>query len=582
MRLILVVLQIPDIEHSVLARDRSIKMSADGCWVQFWDNDNFKGGTKRLDGAIDVPKMDSYIQSTGEKLGDEPDSLKTGTRSWLIVYKDENYKGKSASFGPNSSISDLDAWEDMGGKISSFRLYQDRPASFNSSTSGVAIEQSDGIVSSQTVNNLLRSALASAIGRIPIIGGTLDVLISALWPDVNNRDQAWAAFQNYIDQVVAGIFWQIRIDNLSSMLTALYDDAKDYVQAPPEQQKSTFLALYHTLNNDEPFFVKTTQPAGDDVTQPLENLYFFVPFATLHLATLRERIEHYEVFYDVPPDQNTLDGMNNELHATILRYRDLLASSREAILTKRREMFEIRNEDAFGIGEGSTTRVAIDTYSGWRGPQRTGGYAQRDAQYDADQQAEFVTNALAYKLDTFTAIGQLWACLDPVAPAPVKPPVLTFADGPYGSYQDSTAFNCNAGDGRITRLSIWTGSLVDSIEVAANGSSSGCGRYGHTGDGGQQTLDLATDEVIVSANGYETGLINALGFKTQTGRSIYGGADGGQDKLRFTSAAPVDTIDGRLTGISGYSRNGSSSNDNIKVLTFHWRCALPLDDRGDA
>jgi hypothetical protein len=124
---------------------------------------------------------------------------------------------------------------------------------------------------------------------------------------------------------------------------------------------------------------------------------------------------------------------------------------------------------------------------------------------------------------------------------------------------------------RITQVNMCTGSLVDSLELFLDGQSRGI--YGRSG-GVPQTLALEEGEAIISAQGYYSGLINQLGFTTNQGRSILGG---GTANLSFNSGAPQGTT-GYLVGVSGYSDNGTSSNDNLKVVTFHWKCTLPFDE----
>ena len=73
-------------------------MATDGCWVQFYDGENETGGTLRFDGPVNVADMNDYVFSTGEKGGDEPDSLILGSRAWIQVFKDDDYGGSSAYF----------------------------------------------------------------------------------------------------------------------------------------------------------------------------------------------------------------------------------------------------------------------------------------------------------------------------------------------------------------------------------------------------------------------------------------------------------------------------------------------------
>jgi hypothetical protein len=44
-----------------------------------------------------------------------------------VVYKDDNYEGRNAMFGPNTEVADLDDY-DMGGNISSFKMFDTRPS----------------------------------------------------------------------------------------------------------------------------------------------------------------------------------------------------------------------------------------------------------------------------------------------------------------------------------------------------------------------------------------------------------------------------------------------------------------------
>ncbi|HEX6288061.1 MAG TPA: hypothetical protein VFZ66_02675 [Herpetosiphonaceae bacterium] len=532
--------------------------ATDGCWVQFYDSDGFQGGTKRFDGPTNVADMDDYVQSTGEKLGDEPDSLKTGTRTWLEVYKDDNYEGKTATFGPGSEINDLDAYG-VGGNISSFRMYDEPQSWWVSSPNSPLLEADTGLYSSLTINDIARTLVGAALTLVPTVGSALRMITMMLWPESSNRDQAWACFQNYIDQIVSGIERQRTIDDLTKKLDGLYNLADDYLNAPPERRADTFENLLGGLRLYEPYFV--------DLSQTQVEMFFFIPYGTLMLFTFREQILSYQEIYGVPLSPEERQKLIDNLQNTIDAYQQALPPARQSLLDKRAAMVTYRDESTIGIGSDATIYVPIDEYTGWRGSQVHHLSEVEDA---VAQRAEQVTNQLAYTLDSYLSTADLWSYINPDNPAPLQPPTIIYADGPYGQYQ-ATPFSVIAADTqRITQVTISTGSLVDSLELFLNGTSTG--RHGGSG-GVPQTLALAEGETIIAAQGYASGLINQLGFTTSQGRSILGG---GTSNLHFTSGPPEGTT-GYLVGISGYSDNGSSSNANLKVVTFHWKCTLPFD-----
>lgn len=549
---------------------------SDGCWVQFWDHDGFQATsteanpnppqnpTLRIDarnGSIAVNNLDDYLQSDGDKEGDEPDSLKTGSRSWLVVYKDKDFKGRNASFGPNSEISDLDEY-DMGGNISSFELFDHRPPSFVESrktSAPTAIEIDSSPVSAQTVNNLFRTTVAASVNLIPVVGGALGTMIGGLWPDINNRDQVWASYQNYLNQAIAGVYWQITYESLNNTLESLYNAADTYARTPDEDRTLkalNFRNLYDFVNNTESYFVNEEAP---------EKRYMFLaPYASLRLATLRENLEHFDFYYGKEPEDETRRQLTEELRSSIDLYRRLLTESRDRILHARRQKIILTE---VGI---SSTQYLVDQYNGH--VERVDG---SDREYRKAQYTDGIINRLALALDEHNAIGQLWEFFDPRVADPVQPPTLSYANGPYGWYQNVEQFSQVAVNGRITDLALWTGTLVDALELSIDGVAQG--RVGSDGGGGLGTLKLAEDETIVSVSGYQTGLINALGFTSSKGSVLEGGQDGGAESRRFEVQPLAGSLNTRLIGLAGYAGVGSAGDDNVKAITFYWRCELPID-----
>ena len=105
-------------------------MDISECWVQFWESSDYEKGTKKFEGVTNVPDMDDYeLQNPDgldKGLDDQVDSLKTGSSSWLELYRDKNYAGDVLRVPPNSSYPNLDDYN-MGDNTNSFRLFDQRP-----------------------------------------------------------------------------------------------------------------------------------------------------------------------------------------------------------------------------------------------------------------------------------------------------------------------------------------------------------------------------------------------------------------------------------------------------------------------
>ncbi|WP_460873823.1 jacalin-like lectin [Paralcaligenes ginsengisoli] len=460
----------------------------------------------------------------------------------------------------------------MGGDIESFKMYDHYPPGFVDARKGgvtpIAIElaEDDDIVSAETVNSYLRNVIAYGIEQIPVIGGLITATIGAFWPSPNNNDQLWGCAQNYLNQAIAGVYWQIKYDGLQNSLDTLRKAAIAYVEVPEEDQSYktwNFRNLYDTINNLESFFMPPDK-------NPQNTYLFVVPYATLRLATLRENLEHYVYYYGKEPSPETRNKLIEGIQSSIAKYQEHINTARDNILLARKDQIMIREEGA------SKTSYLIDLYNGYR----DSGYRSYDPNcnnllYLKEQYSDQVLNKLALTLDTHNAIGQLWKYFDPNASTePITPPTLNYAVGPYGAYQNVPTFSQTAESGSISRATLWTGTLVDALELTIDGAPQG--RVGSTGGGGEKPLELAQGERIVSAKGYETGLINALGFTTSTGQSIYGGESGGG--WQFDVQPLENTSNTRLTGLSGYAGTGSASDkrNNIKAITFHWECDLSI------
>ncbi|MDQ6627559.1 MAG: hypothetical protein M3Z29_03790 [Pseudomonadota bacterium] len=90
-----------------------------GCWVQFYDERDFKGAMMTLDGPASLESEDKL---TGRKLKRHIDSLVTGSKATLRIYEHAMFKDRSVSFGPNSREAGLLTRLGFGGEIQSMQL----------------------------------------------------------------------------------------------------------------------------------------------------------------------------------------------------------------------------------------------------------------------------------------------------------------------------------------------------------------------------------------------------------------------------------------------------------------------------
>lgn len=538
---------------------------SDGCWVQFWDDTNCAGATLRFDaeaGTLFVSNLDDYTQSDGSKEGNEPDSLATGSRAWLVVYKDDDFDGTMKMFGPNTQINDLDAY-DVGGNISSFQLYDYRPSWFNEDTTGApfAYEAADGEINAQTINNLFRTVVGAALTLIPGVGSGLSILVRGLWPDVDNRDQVWGSFQNYLNQSIAGVYWQLSYEYLNDTLESLFKAAEDFVTISEDDHQAkvnAFINLYNEVNNNESYFV--------DEQTPEKRFSFLVPFATLRLATLQENLRNYAYYYGSEPSQAEVDRLTAEIQQSIALYIKLLGDARIRILTHRDQMIFVEDDS-----------YLIDLYTGMRSVMYDHKTLDSRRYY-----SENVLNKLALRLDEHIAVSQLWTHFDPTVTTPAEPVVLTYDQGPIGYYwYDVPGFSQKAGAGQaITRVDMWTYNegpnpeQQNGLELYIDGV--GQGRVGGAG-GRQSTLQLSAGETVVKINGASS--LRDLRFFSSTGHEVLAGDP--YYGVDFTWEPLAGSVNGRVVGISGSAGKTPDEPEafaTVRAIVGHWQCELPFDE----
>ena len=90
-----------------------------GCWVQFYDERNFKGEVTTLVGPAELQSPD---KGTGRQLKRHVDSLVTGSKATLKVFEHSMFKDRAVTFGPNSREGGLLTKLGFGGDIQSLQL----------------------------------------------------------------------------------------------------------------------------------------------------------------------------------------------------------------------------------------------------------------------------------------------------------------------------------------------------------------------------------------------------------------------------------------------------------------------------
>ncbi|RKL51810.1 hypothetical protein BFJ70_g525 [Fusarium oxysporum] len=139
----------------------------------------------------------------------------------------------------------------------------------------------------KNVNKALKFTTGAGIKFVPVVGGLLSGLLSASWPDPENK----------------GLVWE---DIEDKMTEGLHKVMRDYLdQEPGSVEKGQyFTSLVTALSHDQPFYF-------DDKT-PWDNLAYFVSVGTLQLTVLREQHLFYSQIYGHEDHQAAKDKKDLE------------------------------------------------------------------------------------------------------------------------------------------------------------------------------------------------------------------------------------------------------------------------------
>lgn len=90
-----------------------------GCWVQLFDERNFKGEALTIAGPIQLDALDKY---SGRNLKRNIDSLLVGPQATVTVYEHRFFKDRQVVFEPNARQGGLIRELGFGGTIQSLKV----------------------------------------------------------------------------------------------------------------------------------------------------------------------------------------------------------------------------------------------------------------------------------------------------------------------------------------------------------------------------------------------------------------------------------------------------------------------------
>lgn len=90
---------------------------ANGCWVRFYEDDDFEGESVLVVGPIEVAELDDFTRFGS------PDSAVAGGRAEVSLFDEPNFEEKSANLKPGQRVPDLgDEKQGLFENIESLRI----------------------------------------------------------------------------------------------------------------------------------------------------------------------------------------------------------------------------------------------------------------------------------------------------------------------------------------------------------------------------------------------------------------------------------------------------------------------------
>jgi hypothetical protein len=78
-------------------------MADKGCYIDVWEDADFRGESVRIGGPAEYPTLQFASADWGDRIG----SLRVGPNAFVIAYRDENFGDRQVTFGPDDEVADL-------------------------------------------------------------------------------------------------------------------------------------------------------------------------------------------------------------------------------------------------------------------------------------------------------------------------------------------------------------------------------------------------------------------------------------------------------------------------------------------
>ncbi|MFC0204430.1 jacalin-like lectin [Novosphingobium soli] len=406
-------------------------------------------------------------------------------------------------------------------------------------------------------NSLLETALVTGLNEVPVVGNLLSGLVGVFWPDDKDDPKVvWQQIKDDVAQLCHDLIDEQRAQGLLDEILGIGNVIDRYLEAQGDQKGQFFTVLLGLLEEQEPNFFHQTAPQL--------TLTYLVAMGTLKLTALRDQAQFFETIYGYEDPNKALHEQMVE--DTINKYITAVLVSRDTAFSWRVSKIVANKDDSSWFGEHYwyVTDVLTGFYQKIPYSRRTG---DSEAKRDAEGLREFIRTQEGHKflanLDYTLKASKLWPYFNPRNPNKPDKLAVFATSGPYGGSNIATSFRDDPRGLPISKIVLHAGDRVDGLEIFYGDVSGGL----HGGRGGtRHELVLEAGETIVSAHGRGGGTIDALHFRTSSGREFGAGGGGGTP----FEAAPPTEVDAALYAIAG--RQGSKSLERIQ---FEWCYYVP-------
>jgi hypothetical protein len=80
-----------------------MKAKSTDCYIDVWKEAHFAGAHLRIHGPAEFPRLRFEEADWGDEIG----SLRVGPHAFVMAYRDQDFKDKMITFGPNDEVADL-------------------------------------------------------------------------------------------------------------------------------------------------------------------------------------------------------------------------------------------------------------------------------------------------------------------------------------------------------------------------------------------------------------------------------------------------------------------------------------------